>query len=30
VDKVGLSMRDAGELLGISFQRIHQIAHRDG
>jgi len=28
VDKVGLSMRDAGELLGISFQRIHQIAHR--
>jgi predicted RNase H-like HicB family nuclease len=30
VDKVGLSMRDAGELLGVSFQRIHQLSQRNG
>jgi predicted RNase H-like HicB family nuclease len=30
VEKLGLSMRDAGELLGVSFQRIHQLSHRNG
>jgi predicted RNase H-like HicB family nuclease len=25
--KLGFSMRDAGELLGISFQRVHQLVH---
>ena len=27
---VGVSVRDASELLGISHQRVHQLAHRAG
>lgn len=29
-ERMGISVRDAAEVLGVSFQRVHQLAHANG